>query len=281
MEQYIDTAFSKDFSHNSSLLLEIETKQVSYLIYDSSNGRIQVLKQMTISGQFNGVSFHEELKNLINKEDLLHLRFASVKINLAMSAFTLVPKLLFEETLMEKYLSFSAQVDTKHAVSVNAVKPFLLKNVFACDAQLKTYLQKTFPDAKIFHLTTALLQFAAQHTDDLASSQLILDVRQDILHILYLQKNELIYLNQFQYKSKEDFLYYVLLVCDQLDINRNECNLQMSGYITTESTIYAELYKFFRNISFAQSREYFILPKELTEVPLHFYNTLMSLHLCE
>jgi hypothetical protein len=281
MEQYIDTGFSKDFAHNCNLLLELETQQLAFLICDKQSGKIHALKRLSFNTSTNSAAFLEQLKNVINKEDLLHLPFRETRISLAFHAFTLVPRSMYEESLSEKYLTHSAHVYTKDSVDVNSVKSFFLKNIYSADANLTSYLKQTFPGIKLFHITTSLLEYAAQNKDDFAASQLIIDVRQDMMHILYMQQKEFIYLNQFQYTNKEDFLYYVLLVCDQLDIDRTMCDLKLSGYITSDAILYNELYKFIANISFVQEQEHFKMPEELRNLPMHYYNTLMSLYLCE
>lgn len=280
MEQYIDINFNKDFAHSSSLLLEIDTQQFSFLIYDKQNGKIHALKRMSFNNQLKGTAFTEQLKSIINKEDLLHLLFKETKISLTFQAFTLVPKTIFDEVYKEKYLNHSAHVSMNENIDVNSIHAFFLKNIFSCNSGLKAYLQHAFPGAKFFHLTSSLLEYTAQNNEDFANSQLIIDVHQDVIHLLYMQEKKLLYLNQFQYKNKEDFLYYVLLVCDQLDVDRTLCELKLSGFITIESELYTELYKFFSGISFVPALEHFTVPEELQSLPVHYYTTLMSLHLC-
>mgnify|MGYP003379198417 CR=1 FL=1 len=87
-------------------------------------------------------------------------------------------------------------------------------------------------------------------------------------------------MNQFRFVNKEDFLYYVLLVSDQYNIDRENCDLKLSGEIMPDSLLFGELWKFFKTISFVPLNENIVLPKELQEKPFYYYN-LSLIHISE
>lgn len=57
-----------------------------------------------------------------------------------------------------------------------------------------------------------------------------------------------VYSNQFNYTGKEDLLYYVLLVYQQLDLNAMEFPLIVSGLVDSDSQLYQMLFQFVSNI---------------------------------
>lgn len=280
MEQFTDPQFNRDFTQQYSLLIELELQQLAFVLYNSSNGRIAVLKRISMSSFSGGTDAVAAFKKVVNAEDLLHVPVKDVKISFVWNAFTCIPHTMYDEALKEQYLTYAAGSLPHHITAVNYIRPFFIRNVFAVEAALQAYLLQTFPAAVFFHVSTSLLEYAALSKDEKGPAQLILDVRQDLIHLVYISKGELQYCNQFHFKNKEDFLYFILLVCDQLEIDRDNCNLQLSGYITQDSALYNELYKFFRNISFAAVQEHFKISELGPDIAVHYFNTLLNLHLC-
>ncbi|MBC8046556.1 MAG: DUF3822 family protein [Fimbriimonadaceae bacterium] len=280
MEQFVDASFNRNFTQHYSLLMELERQQLAFVIYDKSTGKIAALKRITFPQGINGSDFSSRLKNIINAEDILHIPVKETKISIAWPAFMLVPETLFEEELAGDYLKYNTHVAEKETTEVNYIRGLTIKNVFVIYKELKKYLSATFPNAKIFHTSTALLEYIQAHKNDMHAAQLIFDVRQDHMHIIYLENKELKFCNQFQFKNKEDFLYFALLVSDQLQIDRNVSDLKLCGYIIEDSVLYNELYKFFRNIGFINTPDHLKLPAASEITSLHYYTTLFSLHLC-
>jgi len=56
--------------------------------------------------------------------------------------------------------------------------------------------------------------------------------------------------NCFDFKTKEDFIYYILFTAEQLNLNPEEFELILLGDIEKESELYTILYQYIRNIKF-------------------------------
>jgi hypothetical protein len=280
MEMFIDEQFNRDFTRHYSLLLEAEAQQFTYVLYEKNTGKISLLKRTAINTTTNGAGYAEMLKNTIHNDDYLHLPFLDVKISIVLGGFTLVPEVLFEEDRSADYLLTSSHVTYKELTAVNTNSGWGIKTIFTMHRDAQKYLLQLFPSAQLYHVCASLIAYMYHQRAVFAASQLLLDVRNASLHIAYVQNEQLQYINQFHFKNTDDFMYYILLVCDQLHIDRNHCNLMLCGYITEDSMLYNALYKFFINISFTTPQKGFTFPAGMQEKLAYFYNTLLSLHLC-
>jgi hypothetical protein len=56
--------------------------------------------------------------------------------------------------------------------------------------------------------------------------------------------------NCFDFKTKEDFIYYILFTAEQLNLNPEEFELILLGDIEKESELYTILYQYIRKIKF-------------------------------
>lgn len=278
MEEFIDSNFNKGFTQQYHLLIEIDTQQISFALVNKDDLQISVLKRLLITKSVQNSQLFELIKNLINEEDLLHLPVKEIRISYSMSPFVLVPEQLFDPSKSKAYLEYSAHLTNSDAIALNSISNSGIKNIFSIDENFQRYLYSTFKNCLLFHSTTPLLEFCNNRRQTFAGAQLILELRQNFFHIMYYEKGKLHFANQFRYSSKEDFIYFVLLVCDQLNIDRNICELLLTGFIHQESQLYNELYKFFKNISFASFHQYAFQSKSL--IPEHYYISLLSLDLC-
>ena len=68
--------------------------------------------------------------------------------------------------------------------------------------------------------------------------------------IVVLQNQKLLFFNSFDYKTPEDFLYYLLFTAEQLNMNPENFQLELLGTITQEDDFYQLAYKYIRNIDF-------------------------------
>lgn len=103
-------------------------------------------------------------------------------------------------------------------------------------------------------------------------------VAPDSLTIAAIEKpGKLQLFNRFEYQTAEDFLYYLLLVCDELKTNREKIPLVLCGKITQQSKIYDVCYRYFSNILFLKPDTGKHYSKALAEVPAHVHFTLYSL----
>jgi len=103
-------------------------------------------------------------------------------------------------------------------------------------------------------------------------------VSSDSLTVAAIEKpGKLQLFNRFDYQTAEDFLYYLLLVCDELKTDREKIPLVLCGTITQQSKIYDVCYRYFSNILFLKPDTGRHYSKALAEVPAHIHFTLYSL----
>ena len=278
MYEFTNKAFSKDFTKHCNLLLQLEEHQFTYAIYEKRTGILQVLKTVPVTGSS---AYMNKLKVALTSEDLLHVAFHEIRIAVAKSPFTLIPRAFYEEQLNKKYLALTAPVETGDEIIVNHIRSLFIKNIFSVEGNEMDYLKEVFDKPRFYHISSALLESILRNKDQLNPQQFLIDIKQNLMHLMYFENGEFKFLNQFRFTNKDDFLYFVLLVSDQFQVDRNICDVKLSGEIMPDSQLFSEIWKFFRSISFMPLNENIILPAELSEKPMHFYNSLFSLDLCE
>ena len=72
------------------------------------------------------------------------------------------------------------------------------------------------------------------------------------IDIILISKNHLIFINTFDYSTKEDLLYYVLFCYEQLNLNPENSPIVLAGDFN-EST-YEMIFKYIRHVSIYKSK---------------------------
>ncbi|RYZ15691.1 MAG: DUF3822 family protein [Sphingobacteriales bacterium] len=82
------------------------------------------------------------------------------------------------------------------------------------------------------------------------------DERQVFLHIgserfemIVVQNQKLLLYNSFEYRTKEDFIYYLLFASEQLSLNPEQFRLQFLGNVDKEHELFQIAYKYVRDVS--------------------------------
>ena len=59
------------------------------------------------------------------------------------------------------------------------------------------------------------------------------------------------FFNSYEYQTKEDFLYYILFVMEQLQLNPQEQLVELTGKTDPTSELYQIVYQYVRNVKVA------------------------------
>lgn len=280
MLEFIDAEFNKNFTRHCNLLFQLDAGRYAYAVYDPQFGKLHVLRMVD-----HNQGLHPDglarLRVSLTSEDILQAPFNKVKICLVDTPFTLVPRVLFEEGREAAYLGLAATPSADDPVVSNNVGSMHLRNIFSLPHAEKALLLDIFSEPSWHHIGSALLETASRFREQFADQQILLDIKPGLMHVMYFEKKEFKFLNRFTYTDKDDFLYFVLLVAEQFEVDRESCDLMLSGDIVSDSLLYEALSNFFRHISFHPLNERIDLPEALRLQPLHVVHSLFSTDLCE
>jgi hypothetical protein len=99
------------------------------------------------------------------------------------------------------------------------------------------------------------------------------------MHITVIENSKLLFFNIFEYKTVPDCIYFILFVCEQLEINTEYLQLEFMGDIKKDSKLYDLTYKYIRHVKFA--KRIVNLSPNINSLLEHEYYTLLHQHLCE
>jgi hypothetical protein len=103
----------------------------------------------------------------------------------------------------------------------------------------------------------------------------------DAIKLILQNNGSLIFTQQYQIKSPENVVYHLLNCCKQHDIEPTEINVNISGMISVDSTLFEHIYNYFLNVTLEQYDDQFTFVETLDQFPKHFFTHLTELTQCE
>jgi hypothetical protein len=193
---------------------------------------------------------------------------------------TLVPSPLFDLHHAKQFLScnhFVSDLAKVHADRLNMPDAW---NVFAMQPDIEKELKDIFPGVEIHHHSTPLIESLVVHNKLIDEKVMIVNIHVSQVDVIITQGKNLVFFNSFSYRTSEDCLYYIMFVCEQLQVNAQNVRVVLTGNIRENSALYLLAKKYIRNLSFYDGEYAFEFSYGFDQVPLHCFHTLFNLHLC-
>ncbi len=257
------------------LSIEIGLNSISYSIFDTLTLTYIVLKDF----EFNSRNIEESIVNLeriITSEFLLKKEFYSSCLSLNNLPSTLVPTPFFNDKKKENILNFSQEIYddilTDKLQHIDAV------NIYSAPTILTELIQKYFPSTQIKSSSSIWIdQLLAQNKED---EKVYAVISNDLLELFIMKNGNLELHNNFVTGSKEDVLYYLLFVMEQLGLSTEKTELVLFGHILKSDELYQLLFNYVRYISFGKRPNNLQYANKLESIQKHQYFCLFSQLLC-
>jgi len=157
-------------------------------------------------------------------------------------SYVLVPAALYQEKNKEKYLDFLGIKEENSVVCVDYIELADAYNVYCMPKPV---------DKDFRHPTSVLLESLIkdnlERTDD---ARIYLNVKNQCFEMIVLKEAKLLFYNYFRFKTKEDFLYFLLFSVEQLHLDAGSIPVYFLGMIEDKSAITEIVSRYFRDIRF-------------------------------
>jgi len=193
-----------------------------------------------------------KIKDIFNTDTQLQNDFSSVIVIHQNNLSVLVPNRYFNKKELASYLNFNIKKLTIDYIAFDHLEGLESKNIYIPYVNINNYLFQNFGEFDYKHHSTVLIEKLLNSTNNIEKTMFV-NVSKTSLDIVVLENNQLILFNTFSYNTKEDFIYYILFVAEQLNLNVNEFSLHFTGKVNLEDAIYKITYKYIKNLYFLES----------------------------
>jgi len=277
---FLDESLNLASSDKYHLSIQVSLDGFSFCILDTSKNKIIGL--VSYSFQNTGhEQFNEHVDYILLVNEILKRDFQEIRIIFESQKFTFIPEPLFEERNADLYLNFNNNLSEDESVMTDKLRNLEAYNIYAVNDSLKEEILRYFPHAKTNHFLSSLIECLLLKFKNIElKNTLFTYVRASHFDVVHIQNNKLTFCNSFNYRSKEDLVYFLMFVFDQLSLNPENVTLTLLGEIRKESISYEFLYRYIRNIEFIERNDQFDWSYHFDNLPGHSFYNLINASLC-
>lgn len=282
-----DEKFSTEEIGKYNLNLQVNNTLFRICITDSETNRCLLLEDYIIDSVLYPEQLIEQLALLYDDHAVLKAGFwKSIRIAIKEIDFSLIPKGLFEKEHLKDYLKVNSGLP--NAAPENGLYYYNQKstdavNIFCTDKKIIDWFTRQYPGKAItiIHHTSPLIEGIMFDGKDESEKSVYVQVENGFLTGLVKSTRGLEFCNSFYYSTTEDFVYFVMFVYHQLNLNPDKTPLVLFGEIAPDSEVFRKLYKYIRFVNFGEKPSSLSFSYHFDEIFDHRFFDLYSMHFCD
>ncbi|EIJ37169.1 hypothetical protein JoomaDRAFT_0109 [Galbibacter orientalis DSM 19592] len=259
------------------LSIQVSLSGLSFCILDGANNQIDLLDIISFEKKATPENLIQHLENWFSKENIKELAFHKVSVIHENDLSTFVPKSLFNESNLSNYLKYNIKILENDFISFDELKEHDLYNVYVPFANVNNYIFDKFGDFEYKHFSTILIETLINTAKKSDEQTLYAYISKNHFEITVLDQKKLVLYNTYQYQQKEDFIYHLLFVIEQLNLNPEETPTYLLGDISEDSELHKIAYQYIRHVEISNCF-YPKKIKETTEPTIKNSNTFILLN---
>ena len=216
-----------------------------------------------------------KLSDLIPSLKWINNDFKSINLSTTSFFSTLIPNSIFESSKKEKYLNLNFESASKLETSSETIKSIDAQNVFGVSFAEKELINTFFSKATIQHYATPLINMLHSQCKNIEKPKVFLGAHKQHIELCVFNKDGLVFFNLFKFLNDQDIAYYTLSIYEQLKLNPDEIELNISGTIEKTSELYKLLFTYIRNVTFQKRDRSIDLSPVIKGLPEHFFHHLI------
>jgi hypothetical protein len=276
LHSFIDESFDGKKASSYQLILELGMNEVQLAVNERAKNKYIALEKYSFENTYNFELAAELLTDLFKESTLTGHKYQSVICSIAHNKATLVPAALFEEDRKKMYLKFNTSLEGNELVLVDDIRSLDAKNIFVVPFSLKAKLDAQFPGIRYHHASSPLINSLVSDNKNKDGKRLFVHVQRSHFEVVVTDNRSLLFYNSFNHFSPEDFIYYLLFVCEQLQQNPETIDTYLLGEVEKGTPLYAIAHKYIRKLKFAERNDSADYSYQLQTLPKHAYYTLFN-----
>ncbi|GGK58698.1 MULTISPECIES: DUF3822 family protein [Flavobacteriaceae] len=237
------------------LSIQLSLDGFSFCVYNKPSNSIAVFAKYEFSNTPTPFEHLNLVKQLYSQEALLKLKYTSVNVTHLNNLITQVPLPFFNKEDLKYYLQNTIKVLDNDYITYDEISNSEIVNVYIPFVNINNFLLDIYGTFIFKHSSTVLIETLLNQFKNQSEDYCFVNVSNLNFELVVFKNKKLELFNYFSFKTKEDFIYYILFVAEQLNLDTEEFNLILLGDIERESELYTILYQYIRNIKFYEPKK--------------------------
>ena len=255
------------------LSIQVATSGLSFCVFDTLNNTVKSVNVINFNTFDTSIKTEDLFADAFRDHPELNEKYDDIVIIHNNNLSTFVPKALFDEEYLASYLQYNTKVFENDFFAFDVIEKYDMNNVFIPYMNINNFFIDQFGSFNYKHANSILVEKLLDLSKNNDDKKMFVHKNNTYFEIIVVQNQQLLMFNSFDYKTPEDFIYYLLFTAEQLNLNPENFRLELIGMIQENDEYYKIAYKYIRNISFldvndlrwnnyfteTQNRQHFIL----------------------
>lgn len=262
------------------ILIGADTLQIA-IIDNDRNKFIALHDYNLLSLKSDDIS--EKVMSVILTDDLINThkrKFRKTFISFASFKSTIVPNAFYTDSEKAKLLNFNFNTEEPEIIYSDKIRQIDAHILYSIEKRTVDFLSGFFSDKIFHHSTNSLIEGIILQNKNNTEIIVTVNVSHITFDLIITEGKRLHYCNNFSYQSTEDFMYYILFACEQLQLNPESTPFYFSGMIEKNSALYLLAQKYIRHIRFTSRPDFCEFSYRFNETPSHYHYRLYNQYLC-
>jgi hypothetical protein len=240
---------NNDIENYYKLSIQVSLNGLSFCIADTIANTIKEFKRRSFGKELSPYELQKELKQLFGESNIEGYSFSEVVVIHKNNLFSLVPKPLFDTAELANYLKFNVKILANDLVEYDEIDSYDLVNVYVPFVNINNYIYDLFGEFEFMHHGTVMVQSLLNSYSNGNETICYVHVSDNQMDITVLAQKQLLLFNSFKYKTKEDFIYYLLFTLEQLKLDTETVKIRLFGEVDMGDELYNIGYEYIQHIS--------------------------------
>ena len=253
------------------LAIQVSLNGLSFCFFDTLSSSPLLLHHLPFSNLQRSAKMEDLLETVYHTNPELKHNYDEILVIHSNNLSTFVPTALFDEEFLGSYLQYNTKVFETDFFTFDALEKYEMNHVYIPYVNMNNFFIDQYGSFDYKHSNTILVSKLLDLSKNKEDRKMFVHVCESHFEIIVVQNQKLHLFNSFEYKSPEDFIYYILFTAEQLQLNPENFKLEFLGSIEQSDAYYQIAYKYIRNISLLdvsdikntfteqENREHFIL----------------------
>ncbi len=279
---YFDKSFKESLTRNYTLSIQLWQEGLSFTVYNPERNKFVGVEQYTFSGIKNVDELPSFLGKLLNNRPSFTFPYKSVFLTYQNRYSTLIPEPLFDSSRKNLYLGFNQPFQENSRIIYDKLKNNQAVNIYYLPNPVVEKAKDYWPNVKIMHFSTALIEsLSINYKNNADAKTLFVNLRNNCFDLVYLKENKIHFYNSFEFITKEDFIYFLLVGIEQLMLNPEDVKLIIMGEIDKTDDNYRMIDQYIKNYIFIDKNDNYGYSYILDDLKHYKYYTLFNTLQCE
>lgn len=263
-------------AHPKHRSIQFDSDGLSFSILDLERNTYIGVREYGFEPTDRPQEIWDRYEQLRQQDEWLRLDFHSNSFAWNLGVSTLVPNAFSTPSAEKKLRHFVQPLLASDELYRDNLPAVEAGNIYPLPHDVKSQLK----GVEVFHGTTPFLEGMLRQFQNDGSSRVLINVESGQFTMVILIDRKLQLFNRYEFRTAEDFIYYLLFAMEQLNLNPEAIPLTLYGNIEKRSALYEIAYKYVRHIDLGLRPDGFLYAPLLDAIPAHQYYGLFQQYLC-